>query len=84
MARITIEDCLEKIESRFALVRMTQERVLQLKNGSKPLVDCENKEIVTTLREIAVGKLKFRESNTTNEDQINNTKPCDSKSKKKR
>ena len=84
MARVTIEDCLEKIKSRFSLVLLTKERVIQLKNRSKPLVDCDNKEIVTALREIAVGKLKFKEHDATHEEQANNIKSHDSKSKKKK
>ena len=58
MARITIEDCLEKEENRFALVHLTAKRVRQLLKGSKPLVNApENKEVVVALREIAAGKV---------------------------
>ena len=58
MARITIEDCLEKIENRFALVLLAAERVRQLEKGSKPLVETKNENAVIALREIAAGKVK--------------------------
>ena len=58
MARITIEDCLDKEENRFVLVHMATQRVRQLLKGSKPLVDSpENEDIVVALREIAAGKI---------------------------
>ena len=59
MARVTIEDCLEKVPNRFKLIHLTVERVRQLRKGAKPLVECDNKEIVTALREIAAGKVSF-------------------------
>ncbi len=59
MARVTVEDCLEKVDSRFSLVHLTVERVKQLRKGAKPLVRCKNKEIVQALREIAAGKVTF-------------------------
>lgn len=55
MARITVEDCLKKIPSRFRLIHLTIKRVKQLREGAKPLVECNNREIVTALREIAAG-----------------------------
>ena len=55
MARITVEDCLRKIPSRFKLIYLAIERVKQLKDGAQPLIECKNKEIVTALREIAAG-----------------------------
>jgi DNA-directed RNA polymerase subunit omega len=58
MARVTIEDCLERVENRFALVHLTVRRVLQLRRGATPLVDApKNKEVVGALREIAVGRV---------------------------
>jgi DNA-directed RNA polymerase subunit omega len=58
MARVTIEDCLERVENRFALVHLTVRRVLQLRRGASPLVDApKNKEVVGALREIADGKV---------------------------
>lgn len=56
MARITIEDCIEKVPNRFHLVRMAAIRTKQLKKGAKPLVQAEgNKAVVVALREIAAG-----------------------------
>lgn len=56
MARITIEDCIEKVPNRFQLVRMASIRAKQLKKGARPLLSTdENKEVVTSLREIAAG-----------------------------
>jgi DNA-directed RNA polymerase subunit omega len=56
MARVTIEDCLEKVDSRFSLVHLAVRRVLQLRNGAVPLVNSpKNKEVVIALREIAAG-----------------------------
>ncbi|RUM87970.1 MAG: DNA-directed RNA polymerase subunit omega [Thermodesulfatator sp.] len=59
MARITIQDCLERVPNRFKLIHLAVERVRQLRKGAKPLVECDNKEIVTALREIAAGKVTF-------------------------
>jgi DNA-directed RNA polymerase subunit omega len=59
MARITIEDCIEKVPNRFQLVRMATIRAKQLKRGARPLLTSEeNKEIVMALREIASGFVK--------------------------
>lgn len=61
MARVTVEDCLELVPNRFALVVLAAERARQLSRGATPLVDCDNKPAVTSLREIATGSVKFRE-----------------------
>jgi DNA-directed RNA polymerase subunit omega len=58
MARITIEDCLEKVENRYELVHLATKRVKQIRDGSQKLVNSKNKDIVTALREIASGKVK--------------------------
>lgn len=58
MARITIEDCLEKVENRYELVHLTVKRVKQLRDGAESLVKSRNKDIVTALREIAASKVK--------------------------
>ena len=59
MARITIEDCTEKVPNRFHLVQMASIRAKQLKKGARSLVETEdNKEVVTALREIAAGYIK--------------------------
>ena len=57
MARITVEDCLEKVGNRFELVLAGARRTKQLLKGAPPLVDSDNKEVVTALREIAAGKV---------------------------
>ncbi len=58
MARITVEDCLERVENRFALVLLAAKRTKQLMKNARPLVPSENKPIVTALREIAAGKVR--------------------------
>ena len=57
MARVTVEDCLEKVENRFAIVLLAAERAHQLEMGaSEPLVPADNdKPTVIALREIAAG-----------------------------
>ncbi len=62
MARITVEDCLEKVGNRFLIVQMAIKRVRQYREGYSPLVDSKNKEVVTALREIAEGKVLPGES----------------------
>lgn len=58
MARITVEDCLERVENRFSLVHLAVRRVLQLRSGAPPLTHApKNKEVVLALREIAAGKV---------------------------
>ena len=57
MARITVEDCLEKVENRFELVMLASKRTKQLLKGSAPLVKSDNKDGVIALREIAAGKV---------------------------
>ncbi len=57
MARITIEDCLDKVPNRFELVLAGAQRAKQLLKGAPPLVESDNKEVVTALREIAAGKV---------------------------
>jgi DNA-directed RNA polymerase subunit omega len=60
MARITVEDCLKKVESRFELVILAAKRAKMIMKGAKPLVDADNRSIVTALREVATGKVKFK------------------------
>lgn len=57
MARITVEDCQERVDNRFLLVQMAIKRVRQYREGYEPLIDSKNKEVVTALREIAAGKI---------------------------
>jgi DNA-directed RNA polymerase subunit omega len=58
MARITVEDCLEKLPNRFDLVILGAKRAKQLLEGAKPLVESDNREVVVALREIAAGKVR--------------------------
>jgi len=59
MARITVEDCIDQIENRFALVLVAGKRTKQLMRGSKYLGEpSDNKYIVNALREIAAGKVR--------------------------
>ena len=56
MARVTVEDCLEKVDNRFQLVLVATKRARQLANGEQPLVEWENdKPTIVALREIADG-----------------------------
>lgn len=60
MARITVEDCLQKIDNRFAIVHIAAKRVRQLNKGSQRLVQCKNENIVTAMREIASGNVTIK------------------------
>ena len=61
MARITVEDCLEKIDSQYDLVLLAKERTTQLNAGDKPLVAGNNdKNTVLALREIGEGKVSLK------------------------
>ena len=58
MARITVEDCIEKVGNRFELVLLATKRARQITRGATPLVDVENdKPTVIALREIAADKV---------------------------
>ncbi len=57
MARVTVEDCLENVPNRFALVHLAARRVRQIARGSQRLVPSKNKDVVTALREIAEAKV---------------------------
>lgn len=62
VARITVEDCLKKVNNRFLLVNMVAKRVRQIREGSEYLVNSpKNEDIVVALREVAAGKVKVRE-----------------------
>ena len=70
MARITVEDCLEKIDSQYDLVLLAKERVSQLNAGEPSLVSQDNdKNTVIALREIGEGKVSIK---TLEESAINN------------
>jgi DNA-directed RNA polymerase subunit omega len=58
MARVTVEDCLDKVENRFQLVLLASKRARQLAMGAEPLLEWENdKPTVMALREIAEDKI---------------------------
>ncbi len=60
MARVTVEDCLEKVPNRFALVLMVAKRAKQLLKGAEATVSTRsNKYIVSALREVAIGNVGF-------------------------
>ena len=59
MARVTVEDCIDKVESPYELVLVAKERATQLNSGLEPTVDIDNdKNTVISLREIAVENIK--------------------------
>ena len=72
MARITVEDCLTRENNRFALVMLSTYRTKQLLGGAKSVTDSKgNKAVVTSLREIAAGKVRFMsEADLTEEKRI--------------
>lgn len=60
MARITVEDCLDHADNRFALVILAAKRARQLTKNARPVIESsKNKPAVMALREIAAGKVKF-------------------------
>ena len=62
MARITVEDCLEKVENQYDLVLLAKERTVQLNSGVPMLVDEDNdKRTIISLREIGDGKISVDE-----------------------
>ncbi len=60
MARITVEDCLEQVNNRFALVMLVAKRAKHLLKGASATVQAkDNKKIVQALREVAKGTVKY-------------------------
>ncbi len=60
MARVTVEDCLEKVHNRFSLVLLVSKRAKQLLKGSESTIQSRgNKYIVNSLREVAAGKVYY-------------------------
>jgi DNA-directed RNA polymerase subunit omega len=62
MARVTVQDCLDKVDNHFALVILAANRARQLALGGRRLVECDNKSAVAALREIGAGKVRFQEN----------------------
>jgi len=76
MARVTVEDCLKKIDSQYDLVLLAKERTAQLNNGDKSLVPEDNdKNTVIALREIGEGKISIK---TIEESAINKLRKAQS------
>ena len=74
MARVTVEDCLEKVGNRFALVHLVTKRAKQLLKGSQPVITkVRNKYVVTALREVAHGLVVFENDvdNVTDDQDLN-------------
>ena len=62
MARVTVEDCIDKVESPYELVLVAKERATQLNSGLEPTLDRDNdKNTVISLREIAEEKIKVKD-----------------------
>ena len=62
MARVTVEDCIDKVESPYELVLVAKERATQLNSGIEPTLDRDNdKNTVISLREIAEEKIKVKD-----------------------
>jgi DNA-directed RNA polymerase subunit omega len=61
VARVTVEDCLKRVNNHFALVILGAERARQIAAGATPLIACDNKSAVTALREIGAGRVAFKE-----------------------
>ncbi len=60
MARVTVEDCLDKVPNRFALVLLVSKRSKQVMKGSELTVPLKgNKIVVSSLREVAAGNVMF-------------------------
>ena len=78
MARITVEDCLSKIDNQYDLVLLAKERAAQLNAGGKPLVPENNdKNTVISLREIGDGKISIK---TIEDSAINKLRKAQSES----
>ena len=62
MARVTVEDCIARVPNRFALTVLASRRARSISEGrGRPLVECENKEGVTALREISADRVRYKE-----------------------
>ena len=62
MARVTVEDCIDKVESPYELVLVAKERATQLNSGIEPTIEKDNdKNTVISLREIAEEKIKVKD-----------------------
>ena len=66
MARVTVEDCIDKVNGHYELVLVAKERAVQLNSGEEPKIEPENdKNTVIALREIAEKKISAKEIEET-------------------
>ena len=72
MARVTIEDCLKRVDNMYELVHLATKRARQLYKGSEPPVKSKNRVIVTSLREIAAGRVT---GSTARQDDLDSELP---------
>ena len=79
MARITVEDCLKKVDNRFELIHLSAKRVRQLRNGAEPLVQSKNTDVVVSLREIAAGEVFQADEDEIQNITIENQEDLDNK-----
>lgn len=72
MARVTVEDCLERVENRFALVLIAAQRTRQIIKGAPTLLEvhADNKEAVIALREVAAGLIPYEIEAAPSEEQL--------------
>ena len=68
MARVTIEDCLQRVDNMYELVHLATRRARQLYKGSNALVRSKNRIVVTALREIATGAVRVQYASTGSDD----------------
>ena len=72
MARVTVEDCIDKVDSPYELVLVAKERATQLNSGIEPTLEKDNdKNTVISLREIAEEKIKVKDLTAVNCTYVN-------------
>jgi DNA-directed RNA polymerase subunit omega len=75
MARITVEDCLQQVNNRFALIHAAAKRVRQLRKGSEPTLVSKNKDIVVALREIAAANVVISKTQGNPSEEVDTLLP---------
>lgn len=75
MARITVEDCLQQVNNRFALIHAAAKRVRQLRKGAEPTLSSKNKDIVVALREIAAANVVISKNPGTLSEEVDSLLP---------
>ena len=77
MARVTVEDCIDKVESPYELVLVAKERATQLNSGIEPTIERDNdKNTVISLREIAEEKIKVSDLTESAVYKLRNRERC--------